>query len=46
MDGRTLTRADLSEAVFQEVGLSRNESGDWSRRFWTKSARLCLVAKR
>ena len=23
---RTLTRADLSEAVYQEVGLSRNES--------------------
>ncbi len=28
MEGRTITRADLSEAVFQEVGLSRNESGD------------------
>jgi integration host factor subunit alpha len=28
MDGRTITRADLSEAVFQEVGLSRNESSD------------------
>jgi integration host factor subunit alpha len=26
MSGRTLTRADLSEAVYQEVGLSRNES--------------------
>jgi len=24
--GRTITRADLSEAVYQEVGLSRNES--------------------
>jgi integration host factor subunit alpha len=26
MAGKTLTRADLSEAVYQEVGLSRNES--------------------
>jgi integration host factor subunit alpha len=28
MAGRTITRADLSEAVYQEVGLSRNESAD------------------
>ena len=27
MTGKTLTRMDLSEAVFREVGLSRNESG-------------------
>ena len=26
MSGNTLTRADLSEAVYREVGLSRNES--------------------
>lgn len=26
MPARTITRADLSEAVYQEVGLSRNES--------------------
>ncbi len=26
--GTTVTRADLSEAVYQEVGLSRNESAD------------------
>lgn len=26
MSGQTITRADLSEAVYQEVGLSRNES--------------------
>ncbi|SFA77017.1 integration host factor subunit alpha [Poseidonocella pacifica] len=26
MSNRTLTRMDLSEAVFREVGLSRNES--------------------
>ena len=28
MEGRTITRADLSASVFQEVGLSRNESSD------------------
>ncbi|MEE8188183.1 MAG: integration host factor subunit alpha [Kiloniellales bacterium] len=28
MAARTMTRADLSEAVYQEVGLSRNESAD------------------
>ena len=28
MDGRTITRADLAEAVYEEVGLSRNESSD------------------
>ena len=28
MVDRTVTRADLSEAVYQEVGLSRNESAD------------------
>ncbi|MBK6897326.1 MAG: integration host factor subunit alpha [Alphaproteobacteria bacterium] len=28
MSERTMTRADLAEAVYQEVGLSRNESAD------------------
>jgi integration host factor subunit alpha len=28
MSSRTITRAQLSEAVYQEVGLSRNESAD------------------
>lgn len=28
MNERTVTRAHLSEAVYQEVGLSRNESAD------------------
>ena len=28
MTGKTVTRADLSEAVYQEVGLSRNESAE------------------
>ena len=28
MAGSTITRADLTEAVYQEVGLSRNESAE------------------
>jgi len=28
MTNETLTRMDLAEAVFEEVGLSRNESAD------------------
>jgi integration host factor subunit alpha len=28
MSGKTLTRAQLGEAVYQEVGLSRNESAE------------------
>lgn len=28
MQTRTITRADLAEAVYREVGLSRNESSD------------------
>ena len=28
MSGETLTRLDLAESVFREVGLSRNESAD------------------
>lgn len=28
MTGKTLTRADLTEAVYRNVGLSRNESAD------------------
>lgn len=28
MENRTITRADLAEAVYEEVGLSRNESAD------------------
>ena len=28
MSEKTLTRMDLSESVFREVGLSRNESAD------------------
>ena len=32
MSDKTLTRMDLSEAVFREVGLSRNESSDLVER--------------
>jgi integration host factor subunit alpha len=32
MSQKTLTRMDLSEAVFQEVGLSRNESAQLVER--------------
>lgn len=28
MSGKALTRVDLSEAVFRELGLSRNESAE------------------
>ncbi len=28
MEHRTITRADLAEAVYEQVGLSRNESSD------------------
>lgn len=28
MEPRTITRADLAEAVYEQVGLSRNESSD------------------
>ena len=28
MDNRTITRADLAEAIYEEVGLSRNESSE------------------
>ena len=32
MSDKTLTRMDLSEAVFREVGLSRNESAELVER--------------
>ena len=31
MAGHTITRAQLTEAVYQEVGLSRNESAELGR---------------
>jgi hypothetical protein len=38
MVSKTVTRTDLSEAVYQKVGLSRAESADWSSRSWGRSA--------
>lgn len=35
MGDKTLTRMDLSEAVFREVGLSRNESAELVERVLT-----------
>ena len=32
MAGKTVTRADLSEAVYQKVGLSRTESAELVER--------------
>ena len=29
MDGRTITRADLTDAVYRAVGLSRNDSAEF-----------------
>ena len=34
--GRTITRADLSEAVYQKVGLSRAESAELVETFLTE----------
>ncbi len=39
MTGHTVTRAQLSEAVYQEVGLSRNESADLVERVLDELAR-------
>lgn len=38
MAGNTITRAQLSEAVYQEVGLSRNESADLLEHVLTEIA--------
>jgi len=40
MSGKTVTRADLAEAVYRQVGLSRNESAQFVERV------LELVAER
>jgi integration host factor subunit alpha len=36
MAGNTLTRSDLSEAVYREIGLSRNESADMVEKFMAR----------
>ncbi len=38
MEPKTITRADLSEAVYKEVGLSRNESADLVERVLSEIA--------
>ena len=43
MSGATITRAQLSEAVYQEVGLSRNESADLVE---TVLEEICLALER
>ena len=45
MEGRTITRADLSESVFQEVGLSRNESSDLVETILSEVAGLTVQSK-
>ena len=40
MAGRTVTRADLSEAVYQKVGLSRTESAGARRAGADRDLRL------
>ena len=42
MSGQTLTRSQLSEAVYQEVGLSRNESSDLLESVLNKMAEVLL----
>ena len=39
MSEKTLTRADLSDAIVQRVGLPRNESADLVEMFLTEIAR-------
>ena len=43
MTGKTLTRADLSEAVYQQVGLSRSESSSLVERVLEE---ICQAAVR
>ncbi|MCC4245795.1 integration host factor subunit alpha [Stappia indica] len=43
MSGRTVTRADLCEAVYQKVGLSRSESSELVEKVLSEIAD-CLVA--
>jgi integration host factor subunit alpha len=38
MTERTVTRADLAEAVYEQVGLSRNESADLVRALFLEMA--------
>ena len=46
MSQKTLTRMDLSEAVFREVGLSRMNLRSWSKAFWHYVGRSCRRRER
>ena len=46
MNDKTLTRMDLSEAVFRELGLSRNESADLVESVLEKICASALRASR
>lgn len=45
MNDKTLTRMDLSEAVFREVGLSRNESADLVESVLEKICKSLVVGE-
>ena len=42
MTGKTLTRADLSEALYQEIGLSRHESAELVETILAEVSRALL----
>ena len=46
MAGKTVTRADLGEAVYQRVGLSRTESAELVERVLKEIMRLPGRARR
>ena len=41
---KTITRADVAETLYQEVGLSRKDSGEILIWFWKKSSMSLLPA--
>lgn len=45
MTERTITRADLAEAVYEQVGLSRNESADLVKALFLEIANRLIVGE-
>lgn len=45
MTERTLTRADLAEAVYEQVGLSRNESADLVKALFLEIANRLIAGE-
>lgn len=45
MTERTLTRADLAEAVYEQVGLSRNESADLVKALFLEIANRLIMGE-